>query len=632
MAALIITFVVVILIAIATNYTEQMSRVAQRSRANVTAMEIADGCLEMLFTNWRNIYRSEATDFLPSNYFYTSVSYPVPGCNQCQPPTTSPVPAMIPTPAPSAFPSTDPSTYTIGTYQIVAVDPMLNPLADPYPIIQASGSPSPVPSGYGPGINQNSYYYLASADVTVPALGVSGTVTAKVRRVFEKKVNTPWTWSIFYNDVLEITPSSALNLSGAIHTNNSLYTGSSNLTVSNTSVNSISVLGTLGYVGSWAVGYAPGDTYHTAAPSPPNYPSGQPPGQDSNFLPFGWNDGQLLSSITDINGNNDKYREITEIPPSTGDVIPSQRYYNQAYVRIVVTGTASSPIYTYYNSAGTQCTSSSTNANDKQIYNTFNGAIGKNETFTDNREGTTVTVGSMDVSKINADVMGNKLANFNGVIYYSDQRANQSGGSPEYSLRLKNGSVIPGGAAAVPSGVTPGITIATDNPVYIWGDFNTGPAPLSDSTSSFDPTKNTAPAYTRQPAAIIGDGVTLLSSNWADGNSSKALSSRVATNTTVNAALVAGDVPSGKTNGNYSGGAENFVRLLEDWTNKNFTYYGSMVEIYHSRQATAPWGKANVYNPPSLYFYYDTNLQSGSPPGNLQLASYLQQQRWYLIY
>jgi hypothetical protein len=57
-----------------------------------------------------------------------------------------------------------------------------------------------------------------------------------------------------------------------------------------------------------------------------------------------------------------------------------------------------------------------------------------------------------------------------------------------------------------------------------------------------------------------------------------------------------------------------------------------MVQIYHSRQGIGNWGKANVYNPPSEYFYYDTNFQSASPPGNLVLASYLQQQRWYLTY
>jgi hypothetical protein len=621
-AAMLITFIVVILVAIATNYTQQMSRVAKRSRATVTAMEIADGCLEMLFTNWRNIYRSETADFLPSNYFYTAVYQPG------SPPTTAPVPVIIPTPPPSAFPSLAPATdtspgYTIDKYQIVATDPMLNVLPDPYPTLQPSGSPSPVPSGYGPGSSQNSYYYLASADVTVPALGVSGTVTAKVRRVFEKRLNTPFTWSIFYNDALEITPGAPLNLTGAIHTNSDLYTGSSNLTITNTTVNNVSILGTLGYVGSWAVGYQPGDSYHTTAPTAPNYPDGQPPSQENNYLPFGWNVSQIFN-ITDQYGNNDGYREIVEVPASGADPLASQRYHNQAYMRIIVDSTGT---YKYYNSSGVQCTSSSSSATDKQIYNTLNSALGKNEPFTDTREGAQIIVTTFDVSKLTSDVTAGLLPNFNGVVYFSDQRANQNGATPKYGLRVKKGSVLP---TTTSNGVTPGLTVATENPVYIQGDFNTGTSPPSNSTTSPDPTQPTGTGYTRQPAAIIGDAVTLLSNNWQDNNSSKALSNRIASNTTVNAAIVAGDVPT--ANGSYSGGAENFVRLLEDWTNKRFTYYGSMVELYHSRQSIGTWGKANVYNPPSEYFYYDANFQSSSPPGNLVLASYLQQQRWYLVY
>jgi hypothetical protein len=612
--AMLVTFMVTALIAIAANYSQQMSRLSKRSRAIDTAMEIGDGCLETLFSSWRNIYRSETATYLPTNYFYTTVYQP--GSQ----PTTAPVPALIPTPPPSAFPSAPNYSACVTKYQIVATDPMLSAVPDPTP---NNWSP---PAGYGPGSNQYSYYYLASADVTVPALSASGTVTAKVRRVFEKKLNTPWTWSIFYNDLLEITPGSALNLTGAIHTNNSLYTGSSNLTVTNTVVNNVSILGTLGYVGSWTVGYAPGDTYHTASPTAPNYPSGQPPAQENNFLPFGWNVGQALNTITDINGNNDGYREIVEVPASGTDSLSTQRYYNQAYVRIVVD---SSGNYRYYDSTGYSCTSGAGTTTQKQIYNTFNAALAKNDSFTDNREGVTVHVSSMDINKIKDDVNNGKLPNFNGVIYFSDQRANQSGGSPEYCLRIKNGNNLP---TTTSNGVTPGLTVATDNPVYIWGDFNTGSNPPSDLATNPDPTQPTGTGYTRQPAAIIADAVTLLSNHWSDGASTKALTDagRAATSTTVNAAIVAGDVPT--ANGNYSGGAENLIRFLENWTGKNFTYYGSKVEIYHSGQATGTWGKANVYNQPTEYFYYDTNFQSASPPGNLVLASYLQQQRWYLVY
>src|SRR6266571_2286661 len=100
--------------------------------------------------------------FLPTNYFYTSIYQPA------SPPTTTPVPAIIPTPPPSAFPSLAPASgsspgYTIDKYQIVATDPMLQScvgagcspgVPDPYPTV-GGGALAPVPSGYGPGSSQN---------------------------------------------------------------------------------------------------------------------------------------------------------------------------------------------------------------------------------------------------------------------------------------------------------------------------------------------------------------------------------------------------------------------------------------------------------------------------------------------
>jgi hypothetical protein len=103
----------------------------------------------------------------------------------------------------------------------------------------------------------------------------------------------------------------------------------------------------------------------------------------------------------------------------------------------------------------------------------------------------------------------------------------------------------------------------------------------------------------------------------------------------VNAAIVAGTTASNGTR--YSGGGENFVRFLEDWAKAggaHFTYYGSMVQLYRSQQATGAWQApgGNTYKSPFRHWYYDPNFKAGSPPGNLQVAAYLQQQRWYQVY
>ena len=126
---------------------------------------------------------------------------------------------------------------------------------------------------------------------------------------------------------------------------------------------------------------------------------------------------------------------------------------------------------------------------------------------------------------------------------------------------------------------------------------------------------------------MIADAVNILSNAWLDANSGAALSSRIASNTTVNTAIVSGIVPSGS--GFYSGGAENFPRFLEDWSSKTFTYYGSMVELYQSQQSVGYWGSANVYSPPIRQWYFDTGFYTYSPPGSLMIYSYVKGQ-WAL--
>jgi hypothetical protein len=213
---------------------------------------------------------------------------------------------------------------------------------------------------------------------------------------------------------------------------------------------------------------------------------------------------------------------------------------------------------------------------------------------------------------------------WNGIVYITDTSGSSTA---KRAVQIINGAKVPTG----------GITIASNNPVYIRGDFNTGRVAGSSEppSNTGNPSDPDAGGYTRQPASIIADAITVLSNNW-DHDGSPALGSRVASNTTINAALMAGNVPSDGTS--YSGGAENFVRLLENWSGKTFTYYGSMICLYASQQGTGTWGKANVYSPGSLNFFYDSNLSvdsQGNPvtvPGYVSTVAYLQQQRWYLQY
>jgi hypothetical protein len=170
-------------------------------------------------------------------------------------------------------------------------------------------------------------------------------------------------------------------------------------------------------------------------------------------------------------------------------------------------------------------------------------------------------------------------------------------------IRLINGYRLPA------AGFYNGLTIVSANPVYIKGNYNTstnsGDAVPSNSGTYTDPD---ASGYSRKLAAVIGDSINVLSGAWSDLASTSSISARAATNTTINAALVGGIVPS--SGGNYSGGGENFVRLLEDWKNNTLCIYGSMVELYVSKQANSAWDGAgtNYTAPLTSKLYWDPNF------------------------
>jgi hypothetical protein len=618
-----------VLLGVAVQHTQTISRQSQRSRKTAQAMEIADGHLELLFSNWRNIYRktwtavpngSGGTDYsiLGTNYFFTTMYNPGPAPTPV--PSMAPVatPSPIPTPPKELFP-TEPN-YELTQYRIQAVDPMINLDADGNALRETNfGTESFVPlspaatppAAYGPNDRQKSYFYLAAVDVTVPT--TTGPVTAKVRRVFEKKFDNPWTYAMFYVDDLEFQPTTALPMNGPIHTNGSLYIGTNNF----------STTSYLEFAGEYVNGFHPLDPDHSN-PTAPNLVADVPPSQVSPYLPFGWN-----LNLDGTTNNNKSYRELIERPSGGTDPLSEVRLYNQAGYRILINEN---------NVVTMTAKDGSTPSNS--TWDEIMTAITTNQGIQDFREGTFVRLVTVNVAEL-VDKL-NKLPAWNNIIYISDTSArtvdnggnvtnpgvsvnvtinSQTVSTTKRGIRIKNSATLPAG----------GLMVVSDNHIYIQGDFNTGVSPPSNSGTYTDPDGG---SYARRNAAIVGDAVTILSNAWLDSNSTGNLNSRIATNTTVNAAIVAGTTFSNGSR--YSGGGENFVRFLEDWnkTPAHFTYYGSMVQLYRSQQATGIWISpgGNSYKSPMRHWYYDPNFKETSPPGNLQVAAYLQQQRWYQVY
>ena len=188
-----------------------------------------------------------------------------------------------------------------------------------------------------------------------------------------------------------------------------------------------------------------------------------------------------------------------------------------------------------------------------------------------------------------------------------------------WGVKLVNGNVIPNPAFAQNKGIF-GMSVATNQVMYVEGNYNSDGNITSDSSTKPDDTLAFNKVGQEAPAALAADAVTFLSEGWDDTNSNKPLANRIAEPTEVSAAILTGVVPSRKDGTkSYSGGVENLPRFLENWSGKDFVMRGSMVALFESEVATAPWGKKDngdkVYSAPNRKWGYHTNYDETPPVG-----------------
>jgi hypothetical protein len=204
-------------------------------------------------------------------------------------------------------------------------------------------------------------------------------------------------------------------------------------------------------------------------------------------------------------------------------------------------------------------------------------------------------------------------------MYAADNRSYNS--SQLTAVRLKNAQTIPANMVNIAGVNQPtGFTVVTPNPLFVKGHYNC-------PNSTYLGTTNTTTDY---PASLASDALTVLSGNWDDtesglslGNSSK----NKATATTLNAAILTGIVPStGSGATQFSGGAMNITRLLEDWGNGGsvtLTLNTSIVNLFASNRATNQFQNPGIYYyAPTRQFSFDQNFlnYTKQPPGTPMLG------------
>jgi hypothetical protein len=207
------------------------------------------------------------------------------------------------------------------------------------------------------------------------------------------------------------------------------------------------------------------------------------------------------------------------------------------------------------------------------------------------------------------------------------------------------------------------LTLATDQAAYIQGDYNNNSNLAGDEDavldgSQFDPRTATSypPASEKKPAAILADTINVLSNRCVNDTSNyefnclffsdDAATLPIAGDATVKAivvraAVLAGTEADNLALGERSGGLNNYIRLLEDWTttsgaagrtyDKLLKYRGSFVSrgvpTEYSGTFRGGGGADSYYEIPTRDFGFDTdfNRAEGLPPLTPRV-SYLQQQ------
>ena len=657
--ALIATF-----IGLALDYTSSTARNAVRSRDLTTAQALADGALEAAYMKWQVYmagHQSYAfkTDSSGSNPNGTFATY-----TEMQSTIGNPVRAALNS-------AVNNSGFSVTELDIHPVDQADNPIDYQN---KSSASTGPLPNT--PGWIATSYSYRARAVVAKTGVVGGDPIVVSVSRYFQQADAPLFQAMLFFQHDLELHPGPNMTLYGLVHTNANMYavagsggglTFTSNVSYTVNPPPNPAKQRPSNYYQSSDTEYIEGvtQTLYDQEGSWSSYKNPVYPSTMSNQLsavkpldPLG------LSTIpTDSTNPNDTgTHEIIErpVPTSTSttstitadtshaDQIASHRLFNNANLRILINrgknnggqvvrvyqpGSSNAADSIEIPATGNAATSPNANITDKVI-----AAITPDNTgaITDMREGRVINVDTVDVSKLVTPLNG--YSGNNGVVYISDitNAGTDSSNVATYAqtgnsdaIRLTKGGKLPDS----------GLTVVSDGGVYVQGDYNTGTTydattgatiatTLPNSDLLGDPTQYALSGYTPKPAAVVGDAVMILSNSWNDALSSQQSSARVASATTFNAALVSGQVLT-NTNGNGkgSGGAHNFPRFLEDWSNKNFTYHGSMVELYESKHFTGYYGKSNVYSPPIRRWYFDDSFLTNPPPGNLRATNYVRG-RW----
>jgi Tfp pilus assembly protein PilX len=237
-----------------------------------------------------------------------------------------------------------------------------------------------------------------------------------------------------------------------------------------------------------------------------------------------------------------------------------------------------------------------------------------------------------------------------GLVWFLTLKGDDSETINDYGVRLYNGRDL---NTAIDGKTVKGLSIVSDQAIYIRGDYNCGFGSKCNNGDLEDDE--------RKPAAVMADTVNVLSNDWPldDAWSDREVRSsfadvrgegRPAVETTINAAFLGGTNITGGVNrggqdgglATSGGGLNNYPRFHEDWSDRatgpssvRFNYQGSMVSLGAPLKVNGAFcgsgsmADCNIYNPPIRNWRYDPRFNNAANlPPLTPRAVYLRQERF----
>jgi hypothetical protein len=469
------------------------------------------------------------------------------------------------------------------------------------------------------------------------AIGPDGRTEAILEMVFKSRLVPMFQFAAFYDKDLEINPGPPMTLNGRVHTNGDLYLGPGEiLTIEGQTstagrlfrgrkdenvcreTDTTGIVEIRGADGVYRRLQCQGGTRRAYS--------------QSEVAPWG---GRIQVGVN----------RVTVPAPEELDPDPGRTYFSQAHLRLRLNLFNNPPTVEVVRQDGNVdfFATSDLNVCPGTIGGPPGRAVGHSNTFFDNREGKAIQMLEVDLRALLdcvhlRNLLGGGVrlddATYGGLVFHltvhgPNSRARGNG----YGVRIRNGAYI---GSSIPGAPRPrGLTIVSDQPAYIQGDFNRNENWI--------------------PAAFLVDAINILSNAWdSDHRSRQPLAQRRASETEVNAAFLSGTDTTGGVEGvggqdrrQYNGGLENYPRFHEAWqwssgnnrTFVTFTYRGSFVSLGSSRKAGGRWcyGMDNcngyatfhgTYEAPRRQWSYDVRFsQSQLPPLSPRFV-YLKQERF----